>query len=72
MNNYTAFLNRGKAKYGDKFDSSDLDQYFVKYYESGERIKVKLNMGNEIYYECGTVSVTTGWKPVFILKHKRN
>ena len=42
---------------------ADLDMKFVPYYGSDERIKVKY--GDEVI--TGTVGVTTGWKPVFLL-----
>jgi hypothetical protein len=58
------FLSRKKEEYGSKFDSSDLSQKFVSSYNSGERVKVKFRYGET---KTGTVGVTTGWKPVFLL-----
>jgi hypothetical protein len=59
----------GRAKHGEKFDSSDLDDRFARYYFSKERIKVKtseLNVFNsDILF--GTVGVSTGYKPIFLL-----
>lgn len=63
MENYNYLISTKKAKYGDKFDDSDLNPIFVPYYESGQRITVYFG------YETkrGTIGVTTGWKPCFLL-----
>jgi hypothetical protein len=60
---YKDYVSRKKAEYGDKFDESDLDPRFIPFYESGERIKID-DFGRTI---GGTVGITTGWKPVFLL-----
>jgi len=65
MNLHFEDYKEGKAReYGEKFDSSELDKQFISYFESGERIKVKFSCGD---LKTGTVGITTGWKPVFIL-----
>jgi len=58
---YGQFLSRSNLRWGSKFSATDLDPRFIKYYESGERIKV-LDCDMEI---TGTVGVTTGWRPCF-------
>lgn len=63
MRNFNEFVNSKKNQYGQKFDQSDLSSKFITYYENGMRIKV--NSYGEII--TGTVGVTTGWKPVFLL-----
>ena len=63
MNNFTDLVNRRTAQYGDKFDVSDLDKRFIAYYQNGQRIKVETCS----MVMTGTVGVTTGWKPVFLL-----
>lgn len=63
MRSYSEFLERKRREYGDKFDASDLDPRFIPFYESGERIKVE-TIGKPM---TGTVGVTTGWKPCFLL-----
>ena len=63
MNNFTDLVNRRTAQYGDKFDVSDLDKRFIAYYQNGQRIKVE-TCGMIM---TGTVGVTTGWKPAFLL-----
>ena len=63
MKSYAEYITRKKVEYGNKFDTSELNQNFVKYYENGKRITV--DFGYE--KKRGTIGVTTGWKPVFLL-----
>ena len=63
-NNFEQYLNRKRREYGEKFDASDLAQQFVRYYESGQRIRVKFNYGEEL---TGTIGITSGWRPAFLL-----
>lgn len=70
MKSYRNLILERKQKYGKQFSSKDLDRRFVRYYESGERIKVTYKYGKinpEIEVKTGTVGITTGWKPVFLL-----
>ena len=60
---YDELTTRRKREYPDTWDASELDPRFIPYFESGDRIKVR-TMGGEI---TGTVGVTTGWRPVFLL-----
>lgn len=68
MRNIQHFYENAKEKHGSKFDKSCLNPDFIKYYESQERIKVDFG------YEqlTGTIGVTTGWCPVFLLMRKSN
>jgi hypothetical protein len=68
-NNFNDYLNRKKIQYGGKFDPSDLGEQFIKYFESGERIEVNFVDSKGIPYEAkrGTIGITTGWKPIFLL-----
>lgn len=59
-------IEAGIAVHGDKFDASDLDERFVRYYFSKERVKIKDSSGKIMY---GIVDKTTGWKPVFLLMY---
>ena len=63
MNSMTELVNRKTAQYGDKFDPSDLDKRFIAYYQTGQRVKVE-TCGMVM---TGTIGVTTGWKPAFLL-----
>lgn len=62
-----------RAQIGVEFDPSSLQQEFARYYFSKERIKIKfwtkIPGSEECQFEfmTGTVGITTGWKPSFIL-----
>lgn len=51
------------------FSTAGLARQFIPYWESGQHIEVEfVSEDGEVYdTERGTVGVTTGWKPVFIL-----
>ena len=68
MSKYTAFIERKKVEYGKKFDSSDLNNSFVEYYNNQARVEV--DFGYEV--KRGRIGVTTGWKPCFLLMLRRN
>ena len=70
MRSYKNLLWQGKHEWGDKFDPSALAQKFVRFYESGQRIEVKFSPDSEP--ERGYVGCTTGWKPSFLLIHRRS
>jgi hypothetical protein len=63
MTQYESYINKKAREYGDKFDASELDPKFIPYFNSGQRIEV--DFGYAI--KRGTVGVTSGWKPVFLL-----
>jgi hypothetical protein len=67
-NDYASYIELKKARYGERFDASDLNQDFVKHFESGNRIEV--DFGYET--KRGTIGITTGWKPVFLLMLRKN
>jgi hypothetical protein len=50
-------------------DYSQIAKKFVSAYESEKRITVKFSYGET---KRGTVGMTTGWKPVFILMLRAN
>lgn len=64
MRNFKDYLEQKQREYGTKFDASDLDSRFVRSFETGGRIRVKF-YGE--FVKTGTVGITTGWKPVFLL-----
>lgn len=50
-------------------DYGDLPERFKYAYKTGERIRVKFPWGE---VKTGTVGLTTGWKPAFLLIARRN
>lgn len=74
MTRLEEFLNRKRAEYGVKFDPSDLSEQFAGHFNTQQRIKVDFvgldDERNDVYGHTlltGTVSVTGGWKPSFML-----
>lgn len=63
MNDFTDYLAVKGREYGKKFDSSELAEKFIPYYNSQKRIEV--DFGYEV--KRGRVALTTGWKPSFML-----
>ena len=63
------YLKNKKISHGDKFDPSDLDPRFALYWENKKRIQVQFSDGE---IKSGTVGITTGWKPIFLLMLRRN
>ena len=61
---YEEYIQKKKAEYGEKFSDEELNKDFIPYFENGERISVDLGDGE---VKQGTIGVTTGWKPVFLL-----
>jgi hypothetical protein len=65
---YKSLIELKKARFGEKFNDSDLNKDFVKYFENGKRVEV--DFGYE--KKRGTIGITTGWKPVFLLMLRSN
>lgn len=66
MTKYDQYVSRKIAEYGDRFDAGDLAPNFVRWFNEGARIRVR----TDNYVRTGTVGVTTGWRPTFILMHR--
>lgn len=66
---FNEYLKRKSKEYGDNFSDSGLAKQFIPYYESQERIEVDFtSLDGEVYEtKRGTIGVTTGWVPCFIL-----
>lgn len=67
---FKEYCARKSAQYGDKWDPSDLNPAFIPYFNSGERVEVAFcssDSGKVYETKRGTISVTTGYKPVFLL-----
>ena len=65
--NYADFVYRKRREYGERFSEADLAARFIPFFESGERIRIVDLGGGET---TGTVGVTTGWKPAFLLMRR--
>ena len=63
MTKYDEFVARKQREYGEKFDASALDSRFIPYFNNGTRVKIE-TLGETL---TGTIGVTTGWKPCFLL-----
>ena len=71
--NYSERLRCGRVQWGDRFDSSKLDEVsdgIRAAYESGARVRVSSATGAHV--RTGRVSTTTGWRPSFLLMHRSN
>lgn len=64
MSKYTDLIKRKKKEFGEKFDGSGLAENFIPYYNSGERVEVEFSYGE---IKRGTIGITTGYKPCFLL-----
>lgn len=62
------YLARQEVRWGDSFDPSDLDKRFIPFYNDNSRVKVRRHWdeGDE-YAITGTIGITTGWRPCFLL-----
>ena len=70
MPNLADLTARKKIEHGKKFSATNLAKQFIPYYENGERITVRFGYGET---KRGTIGITTGWQPVFLLMlTKRN
>ncbi len=64
---YTEYLIQQTRKYGSRF-RPPIEGQFIPFFESGERIKVRRASGEVL---TGTIGITTGWSPVFLLMRRR-
>ena len=64
MSRYADDVARGRARHGDRYREPAAADRFARWMDSGDRIRVRV-YGDELY--TGTVSITTGWHPAFIL-----
>lgn len=61
---FEEYCARQRRQYGDRFNPAGLAEEFRRYYNSGERVRVRFGYGEEL---TGTIGVTTGWQPCFLL-----
>ena len=67
---------------GNKMDYSEIDERFIPYYESGERVEVEWKEGMEDFGGYGArtegrkarfyVGISTGWRPVFLQIYRKD
>ncbi|MGH7174772.1 MAG: hypothetical protein ACREGR_00225 [Minisyncoccia bacterium] len=69
MRSFKEYLGRKQREYGEKFNPAGLAKAFVPFYENGKRIEVRFSCGT---VKRGTVGVTTGWGPCFLLMLRKN
>lgn len=69
MSKYSDYYQNKLRQFGEKFDDSDLNASFIKYFDNQERINVSFRTkeGKEYEQKRGRIGITTGWKPVFLL-----
>ena len=69
---FEVYIASKRNQYGDKFDASQLATQFVQFFNSGKRVKVAFNDSEGDAYEThtGTIGVTTGWRPCFLLMRR--
>jgi hypothetical protein len=63
-----------KQSYGKKFSDKSLNKEFIPYFENGARVEVSFRnqAGKEYEVRRGTIGITTGWIPCFLLMLKIN
>ena len=70
MNSYADLVRRGIARHGERFDTCELLPAFRRWYESGDRVRVRYTYTDGTHEDStGTIGVTTGWRPAFLLMH---
>ena len=73
MSEYQESLVRGRKEWGEKFETSDLDECdsALATYFQGPRVRVVTTYANgETETRTGRISRTTGWRPAFLLMHR--
>lgn len=69
MTNYQAFCARKKQEYPDKFSTEHLNPDFIPAFNNGDKFRVLVDFRYEKIW--GYISVTTGWRPTFLLMRRR-
>jgi len=64
---------RGCSKVGRSlpYSTAELDETFAPYYEKGEKVRIKVDIGYGIT-RCGYVALSTGEQPVFLLMRRQS
>jgi len=74
MTEYEKYIQRKQEQYGDRFiPPTSAARLFARFLHSDVRIKVRRTYPNgEVHERTGTVGITTGWAPAFLLMHRSN
>jgi hypothetical protein len=67
-NSFEQYCKDKKRQYGELFSTKNLAQQFTPYLYTNTRLKIKDEHG-KIHF--GSIGVTTGWVPVFLLMHSK-
>ena len=66
---FSDYIERQRRAHGTRFNPAGLPAAFVPYFNSGARVRVRFSHGEEL---TGTIGVTTGWGPCFLLMRRRS
>lgn len=73
MTEYEKFLERKRAEYGDRFIEPWGANLFSRFLRSPIRIRVRTTYpSGDVFERTGTVGITTGHHPAFLLIHRSN
>lgn len=70
---FADYLHEAERKHGDRFSPGSLAPQFIPYFETTTRLRVRTTYpGGQTWERTGTVGVTTGWVPSFLLMSRSN
>lgn len=71
---YRDAIERARRRHGARLDTAELDAASqFKRWHHGTRVRVETRYpSGETFVRTGTVSMTTGWRPAFLLMHRSN
>ena len=62
-----------KAAADPRFSTVDLPEKFIKFWEKGHRVRIRIERGiSSRYHEYGYVGMSTGYQPAFLLMRNIN
>lgn len=67
MSTYSEYVTGKRREFGERFREPAGADHFGPYLHTGERVRVRFAYGREA---TGTIGVTTGWGPVFLLMRR--
>lgn len=73
MTEYERFIERKEKEYGDRFIRPWGEEKFARFLHSDVRIRVRTTYpSGDVFERTGTVGITTGQHPAFLLMHRSN